>query len=81
MQFARDRRNWVRWLYTARQRYDLCVLVVRDHGRGEIARGIGKSRRWVLQMSGASRTPPTAPVCWENGAPKHEFGLTIHTKR
>jgi putative transposase len=48
LQFARDRRSWVRWLYEARKCYGLCVLdyhvtcnhihlVVRDQGRGEIA--------------------------------------------
>ena len=49
LRFAKDRRTWVRWLYVARRRYGLCVLdytvtsnhihlVVRDQGRGEIAR-------------------------------------------
>jgi putative transposase len=51
LRFAKDRRAWVRWLYAARQRYGLCVLdyavtsnhihlVVRDQGRGEIARSM-----------------------------------------
>ncbi len=51
LKFARDRQAWVRWLYTARKRYDLCVLdyavtsnhihlLVRDQGRGEIARSM-----------------------------------------
>src|SRR5580765_1904199 len=48
LRFARDRRAWIRWLFEARKRYDLCVLdyavtsnhihlLVRDRGRGEIA--------------------------------------------
>jgi putative transposase len=51
VRFAKDRRTWVRWLYVARRRYGLCVLdytvtsnhihlVVRDQGRGEIARSM-----------------------------------------
>ncbi len=51
LKFARDRRRWVRWLYEARKRYDLCVLnyavtsnhihlLVYDRGRGEIAQGM-----------------------------------------
>ena len=46
LRFARDRRLWLRWLYEARRRYELCVfnypvtsnhvhLIVRDQGRGE----------------------------------------------
>ena len=45
--FARDRRNWIRWLYEARKRFGLCVLnyqvtsnhvhlLVRDRGAREI---------------------------------------------
>jgi putative transposase len=26
LKFARDRRNWVRWLFEARKRFGLCVL-------------------------------------------------------
>jgi putative transposase len=48
LKFAKDRRNWLAWLYEARKRYGLCVLdytvtcnhihlLVRDLGRGEIA--------------------------------------------
>jgi REP-associated tyrosine transposase len=51
LKFARDRRAWVGWLHEARRRYDLCVLdytvtcnhihlLVRDQGRGEIARSL-----------------------------------------
>ncbi len=51
LRFARDRQQWCDWLYVARRRYDLCVLdytvtcnhshlVVRDRGRGEIARSL-----------------------------------------
>lgn len=51
LRFARDRQEWCRWLYVARQRYGLCVLdytvtcnhihlLVRDRGRGEIARSL-----------------------------------------
>lgn len=51
LKFARDRRAWVYWLYQARKRYGLCVLnyvvtsnhvhlLVRDTGRGEIARSM-----------------------------------------
>ena len=51
LRFARDRQAWIRWLYAARQRFGLCVLdyavtsnhihlLVRDRGRGEIARSI-----------------------------------------
>jgi putative transposase len=51
LRFAKDRRRWVHWLYEARRRYQLCVLdyvvtsnhihlVVRDRGRGEIARSM-----------------------------------------
>ena len=51
LRLAEDRRTWVRWLYAARRRYGLCVLdyavtsnhihlVVRDQGRGEIARSM-----------------------------------------
>lgn len=51
LRFAKDRRTWVHWLYVARQRHGLCVLdyavtsnhihlVVRDQGRGEIARSM-----------------------------------------
>ena len=45
---ARDRRDWVAWLYESRRRFGLCVLdccvtsnhihlLVRDQGRAEIA--------------------------------------------
>ena len=51
LKFARDRQAWIRWLHAARSRYDLCVLnyavtanhihlLVRDQGRGEIARSL-----------------------------------------
>jgi len=51
LKFAKDRRAWVYWLYQARRRYGLCVLnylvtsnhvhlLVRDMGRGEIARSM-----------------------------------------
>ena len=51
LKFVRDRRRWVHWLYKARKRFDLCVLnyvvtsnhihlLVRDRGRGEIARSM-----------------------------------------
>jgi len=51
LKFARDRQAWVRWLYAARRRFGLCVLdyavtsnhvhlLVRDRGRGEIARSM-----------------------------------------
>lgn len=48
LKFARDQRAWIRWLFEARRRYDLCVLnyqvtsnhvhlLVLDRGRDEIA--------------------------------------------
>ena len=51
LRFAKDRRAWMHWLYQARRRYGLCVLnyivtsnhihlLVRDRGRGEIARSM-----------------------------------------
>ena len=51
LKFARDRRVWVYWLYQARRRYGLCILnyvvtsnhihlLVKDMGRGEIARSM-----------------------------------------
>ena len=51
LKFAKDRRAWVYWLYQARRRFDLCVLnyvvtsnhihlLVKDTGRGEIARSM-----------------------------------------
>jgi putative transposase len=51
LRFARDRRAWIRWLFTARQRFGLCVLdyavtcnhvhlLVRDRGHSEIARSL-----------------------------------------
>ena len=51
LRFGRDRQAWTRWLYAARKRYGLCVLdyavtsnhihlLVRDRGRGEIARSL-----------------------------------------
>ena len=51
LKFAKDRRAWVYWLYQARRRYGLCVLnyvvtsnhihlLIKDMGRGEIARGM-----------------------------------------
>ena len=51
LRFAKDRRAWVYWLYQARKRYGLCVLnyvvtsnhvhlLVKDVGRGEIARSL-----------------------------------------
>ncbi len=51
LKFLRDRRSWHRWLFEARKRYGLCVLnyiatsnhihlLVRDQGKGEIARSM-----------------------------------------
>ncbi len=51
LKFLRDRRLWHRWLFEARTRYGLCVLnyiatsnhihlLVRDQGKGEIARSM-----------------------------------------
>jgi putative transposase len=51
LKFARDRRRWLHWLFQARKRFGLCVLnyivtsnhihlLVRDRGRGEIARSM-----------------------------------------
>ena len=51
LKFAKDRRAWVYWLYQARKRHGLCVLnyivtsnhihlLVKDMGRGEIARSM-----------------------------------------
>jgi putative transposase len=51
LKFVRDRQAWIRWLYAARKRFGLCVLdytvtsnhihlLVRDQGRGEIARSM-----------------------------------------
>jgi REP-associated tyrosine transposase len=51
LNFARDRRNWIRWLYEARKRFGLCVLnyqvtsnhvhlLVRDRGSGEVERSM-----------------------------------------
>ena len=51
LKFARDRQAWMCWLYAARRRFGLCVLdyavtsnhihlLVRDQGRGEIARSV-----------------------------------------
>lgn len=51
MKFLKDRRVWIDWLYTASKRFGLCVLdytvtsnhvhlIVRDRGRGEIARSM-----------------------------------------
>jgi len=51
LKFAVDRRAWVRWLFEAKKRYGLCVLnyvatsnhihlLVKDIGRGEIARSM-----------------------------------------
>ena len=51
LKFLRDRRLWHRWLFEARKRYGLCVLnyiatsnhihlLVRDQGKGEIARSM-----------------------------------------
>ncbi|MGM0517717.1 MAG: transposase [Pseudomonadota bacterium] len=51
LKFLRDRRLWHRWLFEARKRHGLCVLdyiatsnhihlLVRDRGRGEIARSM-----------------------------------------
>ncbi|MGB5538835.1 MAG: transposase [Gammaproteobacteria bacterium] len=51
LKFARDRRQWLHWLFEARKRYGLCVLnyvvtsnhihlLVRDQGKGEIARSM-----------------------------------------
>ena len=51
LKFLKDRRIWIEWLYTARRRFDLCVLnytvtsnhvhlIVRDRGAGEIARSM-----------------------------------------
>jgi putative transposase len=51
LKFSRDRQRWRYWLYQARKRYGLCVLnyiatsnhihlLVRDRGKGEIARSM-----------------------------------------
>lgn len=51
LEFARDRRNWIHWLYEARKRFGLSVLnyqvtsnhvhlLVRDRGTGEIERSM-----------------------------------------
>ncbi len=51
LKFARDRRRWRHWLFSARKRYGLCVLnytvtsnhvhlLVRDRGEGEIAQSM-----------------------------------------
>lgn len=51
LKFMKDRRAWMYWLYQARRRYGLCVLnyvvtsnhihlLVKDRGRGEIARSM-----------------------------------------
>jgi len=51
LKLACDRRAWMRWLYAAHKRYGLCVLnytvtsnhihlLVRDRGKGEIARSL-----------------------------------------
>lgn len=51
LKFAADRRAWVRWLFEAKKRYGLCILnyvvtsnhihlLVKDSGRGEIAKGM-----------------------------------------
>ena len=51
LKFARDRRNWLRWLFEAKKRYGLCVLnymvtsnhihlLVEDKGEGMIPRSI-----------------------------------------
>ena len=51
LKFSRDRRRWRHWLFQARKRFGLCVLdyiatsnhvhlLVKDRGRGEIARSM-----------------------------------------
>ena len=51
LRFARDRKQWLHWLYQARKRYGLCILnyivtsnhihlLVKDRGKGEIARSM-----------------------------------------
>jgi REP element-mobilizing transposase RayT len=51
LKFARDHRAWVRWLFEARKRFELCVLnyqvtcnhvhlLVQDRDRGEVARSM-----------------------------------------
>ncbi|MCA1779192.1 MAG: transposase [Xanthomonadaceae bacterium] len=51
LKFSRDRRRWRHWLFQARKRFNLCVLdyiatsnhvhlLVKDRGRGEIARSM-----------------------------------------
>ena len=51
MKFAKDRQCWLRWLFEGKKRYGLCVLdyvvtsnhihlLVRDRGKGEIARSM-----------------------------------------
>ena len=51
LKFAADRRAWVRWLFEAKKRYGLCILnyvatsnhihlLVKDGGRGEIAKSM-----------------------------------------
>ncbi len=71
LSFARDRRAWVGWLFQARKRFGLCVfnyqvtsnhvhLLVKDRGRGEIARSMqliegrtAQGYNWRKKRSGA----------------------------
>jgi len=60
LKFAKDRRNWLRWLYVAKKRYGLCILnyaltsnhihlLVLDQGKSEV---ISKSMRLAASRSG-----------------------------
>ena len=60
LKFAKDRRNWLRWLYVAKKRYGLCILnyaltsnhihlLVLDQGKSE---AISKSMHLVAGRSG-----------------------------
>jgi putative transposase len=60
LKFARDRRNWLKWLYVAKQRYGLCILnyaltsnhvhlLVLDKGK---SKAISESMRLVAGRSG-----------------------------
>lgn len=51
LRFKKDRSQWLRWLFKARKRFDLCILnyvvtsnhihlLVQDQGRGEIAKSM-----------------------------------------
>ncbi len=71
LRFARDRRDWVRWLYEAHRRFGLCIfdycvtsnhihLLVRDQGRGEIAASMQLIAGRVGQAYNARKHRPGA---------------------